>query len=295
MMLDRKINYFMDVVKEGSFSAAAKKRYLSQSALSQQIAALEEELSVVLFDRSGYRPILTEEGKLFYQGCLSISEQCENLLQAVREASHKTVRVGFTGSFENRELLQVVNQFKKKEPSVEISFVKGDFGETLKNLLDNKVDISFGIDSEFKYNKEISYDILFPYEMCVICSHSHALAKLPSIDIDMLKNQEFISLSKKNGKGFYKDFYNAFRLDGFKPKIKKEVDSFDELVFSVSIGEGISIVSTNVVRENEVKIIPLLHTHHKSNYAVSYRKDTSNPVVIRLIEAAKEYFQNTIS
>ena len=52
----------MTAVEEGSFSAAARKLYLSQSALPQQISIMENELGVKLFDRKGYRPALTEAG-----------------------------------------------------------------------------------------------------------------------------------------------------------------------------------------------------------------------------------------
>ena len=71
-MLERKIQYFIDGVQEGSFSSAAKKYLLSQSAISQQITQLENEIGVILFDRSGYKPKLTNQGKVFYEGCLKL-------------------------------------------------------------------------------------------------------------------------------------------------------------------------------------------------------------------------------
>lgn len=67
-MLDKKIVYFIEVVNEGSFSAASRKLLISQAAISQQITLLESELNVKLFDRDGYRPILTSAGRQFYQG-----------------------------------------------------------------------------------------------------------------------------------------------------------------------------------------------------------------------------------
>ena len=64
--------YFITVVEEGGFSTASKKFYLSQSAISQQIANLEKELNLELFDRHNYHPVLTKEGEQFYQLCLSL-------------------------------------------------------------------------------------------------------------------------------------------------------------------------------------------------------------------------------
>ena len=67
----------MSVVETGSFSQAAKKHYLSQAAISQQISKLEEEVGVRLFDRSKYRPELTEAGKYYYQKIKQLSEEYE--------------------------------------------------------------------------------------------------------------------------------------------------------------------------------------------------------------------------
>ena len=65
-MFKQVIYYFIAVVEQGSFSKAAKKFYLSQSAISQQITKLENDLGFSLFDRRTYYPTLTEEGKRYY-------------------------------------------------------------------------------------------------------------------------------------------------------------------------------------------------------------------------------------
>lgn len=66
-MLDKKIEFFIATVETGSFSGAARKLMLSQSAVSQQINLLEEELAVKLFDRSNYRPRLTRAGEFYFK------------------------------------------------------------------------------------------------------------------------------------------------------------------------------------------------------------------------------------
>ena len=75
-MLDKKIEYFITVVQEGSFSAASRKLFLSQANLSKQVSLLETELGVKLFDREGYRPVLTGIGEIFYREAVKIREQC---------------------------------------------------------------------------------------------------------------------------------------------------------------------------------------------------------------------------
>lgn len=291
-MLDKKIVYFIEVVNEGSFSAASRKLLLSQAAISQQITLLESELNVKLFDRDGYRPVLTSAGKQFYQGCLEIKLQCDVLKNRLKEFSDYTIRIGFTGAFENRQLLNMVRQFKGSDPNIRISFEKNSFKGCVQSLLAHKIDVGFGLDSEFKQHDSLAYEKLFQYEICIICAHSHPLAVRDQVDISELVGENFIVLSPEYGEGYYRDFMGAFKLDGITPKIYKQVSSFDELVFNVSTGDGIAIVSRDVVRESEVRILPLRNSHHYSHYAVAYHKIDQNPILQRFIEDTRHYFES---
>lgn len=290
-MLDKRIQYFMMVAKEGSFSAAARTLLMAQPSLSQQVSALEEELGVVLFDRQGYRPVLTEAGREFYKDCLRIKEECDQAKRRVLELTHENIRIGFTASSENKELLSLIQKFRKKYPSVTVSFSKTTFEGCVQGLLEKELDVGFGIDSDFKGLEELQYDVLFPFELCVICAHNHPLAERKEIDIHELKDEPFILLSKKFGSKYYKEMMQSFKKDGFSPKIKREVDLLDELLFQVSIEDGIAIVSKNVVRETEVRAIRLVNSHHSSNYAIAYRRDSDNLIMRKFIEETKKYFE----
>lgn len=290
-MFDKKIIYFLTVVKEGSFSAAGRKLYLSQSAISQHIALLEDELSIQLFDRQSYRPTLTRAGELYYKGCLELVKQYQQLEETLKTSFTQTLKIGFTGSYENKDILVMINQFKKNNPNILISFVEGNFETCIHNLMENKVDVSFGLDSDFKAKPGIVYQPLHTYELCIICAFNHPLALYDEIDISKLKKESFIVLSPNFGKGFYNDFMNAFKQDGFKPKIKKYVDSLDELVFNVSIGEGIAISSTDVVRDSDVKKIRLINSHHHSEYVIGYKEDLSQPFISSFIQECMDYFR----
>ena len=290
-MLDKKIEYFITVVQEGSFSAASRKLFLSQANLSKQVSLLESELGVMLFDREGYRPVLTSTGELFYREAVKIREQCLRLQDQILQMEKQDIMVGFTGAFENREIIKAVNTFKRENRVYEISFLKLGFEESVKNLLDEKIDISFGIESSYRYYEAIQYDILYNYDICLICSFDHPFASLDSVNIEQIKKEKMILLSRKFGSGFYKDFMDACRLDGFKPRIEKEVDSMDELIFEVSIGNGIAIVSKDVIRENEVRVININRTHHASNYVIAHLRKDTKPIVLNFVDYIKAYFQ----
>ena len=288
-ILDQKILYFLKVVETGSFSGAARALYLSQPALSKQMAKLEQEVGFSLFDRSGYRPILTEKGKLFYQQCAKLARQCREMLAQIQDLHPAPLSIGFTGSFENREILDFLKEYQTSR-GIGLNFVRGDFEQCLTDLLQGKVEVSLGIESTYRYSPGVEYEILHSYEMCVLTSLSHPLARRSQVEIGEIAGEGFLCLSPRFGKGFYKDYMAAFAKDHILPRIVKEVDSFDELVFSVSLGEGIAIASKNVAGE-EVRAIPLQGSHHASNYVIACRRQESRKEVRELMAAAKAHFQ----
>lgn len=290
-MLDKKIEYFMVVVQEGSFSAASRKLYLSQANLSRQIAQLESDLGVKLFDRDGYRPELTEAGSQFYSECRKLKDETVRILEKLREPQKKSIHVGFTGAFENREILDAIKSFQMLHEEIELSLSRRDFDGCVNGLLTEQLDISFGLESTFRRYKEIQYDILHGYDICLICAHNHPFAKMNSVGIDQIKTQEMMLLSRNFNRDFYRDFMDACRQDGYIPKIKKEVDTFDELVFSVSIGEGVAIVGRNVVRENEVRAVHIEGTHHSSNFVIAYMEQNRSSDFQLFINHVKDYFK----
>lgn len=269
-MLDKKIEYFIAVVQEGSFSGAARKFFLSQPNLSKQVSILEEELGVKLLDRKGYRPLLTKVGAMFYQECLQLQEHCCQLKKQLQQLQKQRLSIGISGSFENRRVIVAINSFKQQYPDFEICFSNMNFENSVKNLLNGVIDVSFGLESTFRCYNNIKYDILYIYDICMICSFEHPLARLKEVTIDQIKNEKMILLSQKYGVNFYKDFIEACKKDGFRPKIQKEVDSFDELVLDVSTNEGIAIVSKDVVSEDEVHTAYIRNTHHHSKYVLAY-------------------------
>lgn len=289
-MLDLKNQYFIAVMEEGSFSAAAKKCYVSQPALSKQIQLLEGELNIQLLDRSYYRPKATEAGLVYYQKLKQILKEYEDMLEEIAHLDKKKIQIAFTGIVENSRAVQALRALQNEITSLKLSFVKCDFQDSLEKLLHHEVDLSFGIETTFFAQENVCFEVLFPQEICVICSFDHPFSHLSSMTVDQIKKENIIILSQKFGEKFYKRFFESCRLDQFKPHVVKEVDSFDELVFEVSIGNGIAIVSKDVVRSSDVHMIDLKDSHHESDYGVAYLRDADDGI-IQLVHEIKHYFE----
>ncbi len=289
-IIDKKIDYFISVVEEGSFSAASKKLYISQANLSKQIAALEKELGLELFDRSGYRPALNDAGKYFYDKVKVIKEEELDILEVIRKYELKIVRAGFTGVFENRELIDAIRDFQDTYQSGEIILSHYDFEGCANALIDQQIDVGFGLESTFKRYKDIQYEILHGYNICFVCTKKHPFAKRKSITVDEIRKENLIILSRKFSTDYYNDFMESCRKDGYKPNVKKEVDTFDELILSVCLGEGVALCGESSVRDEELVTIPIESTAHSPNYVVAYRTDTDKKSLGLFLEHIRKYF-----
>lgn len=218
-----------------------------------------------------------------------MQRETNELLETIQQ-EHIKIRIGLTQLEQNKHLIKIINQFKNHYKNVEFDLIEGTFEETNTNLLQGKTDLAFGLESDFKSDERIEYKPLFHYTMCLMCSLNNPLASKNEISVEDLKNQNYICLSKKMGRNFYKDFIQAFKLDGIKPKIIKEVDTFEQLTIDVSLDKGVALVSKEVVNENIAKAIPIINTHHHNDYVIAYHKDCLE-IEQRFIKEAIRYFE----
>lgn len=143
-MLLRQMRYFAAVVDCGSFTEAAARCYISQSAISQQIRALEQELGTPLIHRENRRFSLTPAGELFYPRCKQLLKEADDLVQEMRSiaaGSGARLRIGYLRCYSGSELSQVVADFSLCCPEVSISTVSGTHEELYELLRTEKADI----------------------------------------------------------------------------------------------------------------------------------------------------------
>lgn len=295
-MLNRKLIFFVSVVENGSFTAAAKKFYLTQSAISQQILQLEEELGVQLFDRSGYRPVLTDAGKYYYEECKKLLRRYDVILEKTHEidkSTEKVLRIGITGPIEKKLLPQLFNEYKKQYSDVCIDVKKVTFEKGVEYLINNSLDIAFGISNEFKGKSEISTVHLSSLQMCIVCSREHPWANRHSINCLELNNQPIISFSEAVGNQFYLDFIESFKKDGVTPNIVKKVIELEELLFAVKINQGIALISREVImQEDDVCMLNIENTHHHADFSLNFLRKEQKDYTKAFITATTDYFSS---
>ena len=133
----RQIKYFQAVIRNNSFSEAAEECHISQSAISQQIQALERELGFTLLQRKGRKFELTPADE---QECL---------------------KVGFLRCYSGQEFHLALEEFAGKYPDIPVEVFYGNHDELYHMLIENEVDLAFNdqrraFSDEFMNNREDS-------------------------------------------------------------------------------------------------------------------------------------------
>lgn len=142
-MFLRQMKYFTAVVEYGSFTEAAEECFISQSAVSQQIRALEEDLGVTLIVREPRGFSLTPAGEYFYRRAKELLTEAESLRrETVRIGrDERRLRVGYLRCYGGQELLEATAEFSQEHPEAAVDIVNGTHEELYGLLRAGTVDL----------------------------------------------------------------------------------------------------------------------------------------------------------
>ncbi len=210
-MLLRQIEYFQAVVEQNSFTAAAELCSVSQSAISQQIQALEAELGVKLLERSRRRFTLTPAGELFYRRSVLITADLEQLRRdtlRVGRAGARELNVGVLISYSGEEFSHAISAFTALHPEIDLRVSVGSHEELFDGLRTGKLDLVLN-DQRRAFSDEYVNLILAESECCVEIAAHNPLSHLGGIDIADLKNIPCILIAspaqQENERSYYRD------------------------------------------------------------------------------------------
>ena len=205
----KQIRYFQSVVRLGSFTAAAEEHFISQSAISQQVKALEEELGVTLLERKKRSFTLTKAGEYFYKKSLVLVADYDAIcreLQHVSGNKDEILRVGLLKGYSGNEFQNAVAAFTAKFPDVTVEVTHGNH-DTLYMLLRNgEIEIVLN-DQRRAFSDEYINVVLDIREYYAEISTNSPLSQLDEVEINDLKNMSLILLSSHDQQETERNFY----------------------------------------------------------------------------------------
>ncbi len=140
----RQMKYYVAVVETGSFSEAAELCHISQSAISQQIRALEDELGVRLLERKGRRFAVTAAGEWFFQRAKRHVAEVDSTVREVRRigtGERRQLRIGVLTGFSGKTVQNAVSDFVAAHPYVQMTLVSGTHEDIFQKVMAGRLDM----------------------------------------------------------------------------------------------------------------------------------------------------------
>lgn len=258
-----RLKVFRTVAEQASFRKASELLNITQPAVSQQVHALEEELGMTLFDRSGSRVSLTPAGMVllrYSQRVAVMSADAATELAALQGEMAGTLRIGASTTVAQYILPRMLARFRRYHPRVTISVISGNTEWAVEALL--RGEIMAGVIEGPASSAEIHKQKLLDDRMALIVPGGHAWAKQETVALEKLP--EIPLLMRERGSGSRRVVETALRKAGMRLgrlQIEMELDTTGAIIAGVEAGLGAGFVSVVAVEKEQrmglVKALPV--------------------------------------
>jgi LysR family transcriptional regulator, transcriptional activator of the cysJI operon len=245
------LKVFCDLADSGSFSQAAVRNHITQSAVSQQVKSLEQRFDARLLARQGKRVTVTDSGRTLYEAGREILARFQQLTSDLKSFGQEiggSVRVASIYSVGLYEMSPAIKRFLKAYPTVNLHVEYSSLARVYEDCIKGIVDL--GIVAYPRPRRGLEVIPLSADRLIMICSSEHPFAQRRHMDIRMLNGQDFVAFEK--GMPIRNAIDKIFKKHEVQVHVAMEFDNIETVKRSVEIGAGMSIVPLlSVQREVE--------------------------------------------
>lgn len=291
----RHIRTFLVLAKELHFGRAATKLRVAQSAVSQTLRALEDELGIELLARSKRSVALTAAGSRFVEYAERSLLQLDEGATAARQAASGyagELRLTFTLMSALTVLPRAVARFQREHPQVRVSLTPGGSTEQLEAIREGRTDVGF---MAFKRDIEpLATLVVTRAPLVAVLPVRHPLARRPSVELAELATEPFIFLKSQSEPQLYEHFRNLCARAGFEPRVVMEVEHSEALLSFVAAGIGVSCVPNLVERlkisgATTVRLVPEV----RGGISAVWRPERLAPTAARFLDVLRAEITKT--
>ncbi len=238
------------IVELKSFTKAAIELGYTQSAISQMIVSLEEELELQLLNRTKGNVTLTKEGEELYPFVEKLLYQNFNLEQKLKEIKglkQSCIRIGTLASISCHIMPKLIQGFKEIYPNVEFIMHQGDYSSILEWIKSGAVDFGFISPKAANGIETIPF---ISGEFVAVLPKNHNLSKKEKVKLNDLVNDSFILLEE----GHYSEPLEEMKKYNLKPNIKYVIHDDYAIMAMVEQGLGISILAELVTKRVQFNV-----------------------------------------
>lgn len=238
----RQLRYFVEVAEREHISEAAEHLHVAQSAISRQIANLEDELGTALFERIGRNVKLTPVGKIFLEHTLTALKAidfAEKQVEEFLDPTKGTIKIGFPTSLASYLLPTIISAFKREYPDISFQLRQGSYRFLIESVKNREINLAF-LGPLPPKDEMIEPVVLFSENISALLPANHRLAKEKSINLIDLKDEDFVLFPENYI--LNKVAVDACRSVGFIPNITSVGEDMDAIKGLVAAGVGVSLL-----------------------------------------------------
>jgi DNA-binding transcriptional LysR family regulator len=254
------LSLYCDVIRSGSFSLGASAHRISQSAASQAIRLLEEQIGVQLIDRTKRPFMVTPEGRKFFEACVVLLENFEKAkaeITAQRTLVTGAVRVAVIYSVGLHDMGIYSQQFTTRYPHAKIRLAYLHPHEVVNAVVNDEADL--GILSFPSPHRSLTIVPWHSEAMVFVCHRSHPLARRKTISYRDLEGERFAAFDRTLS--IRKSIDKALRQRGVNVNVAMEFDNIETIKHAIAIQSAVSILpEPSVAREVEAGLLSAIPT-----------------------------------
>lgn len=274
------IKYFLVMANCLNFTKAAAQLYITQPALSRQIAAMEEELGCILFVRSSRKVALTPSAVVLKEEFQKIYDSY-NIAVAKAQAAYQGLSgeldIGILDGTRVGDLFPgVLRFFADRHPNVDIKMRNYSFRALIEKLTGGELDLIITLKFDIEQLEGVNYKVIEKTRDHIVVPASHRLASLKSVSMEDLKDETFIMVSPEDSAQSPRLIIERFREAQIMPKIRFAPSIQAEMLW-VEAGVGICMLdSRNVMFENPAVRFLDIEQVSDPSLVLAWNSDASN-------------------
>lgn len=301
-MNEKHMLYVLTILKEGNFTKAARKLFVSQPSLSQIVKSAETNLGAPIFNRNTDPITLTPAGQLYVDAAKQITTISTNLTKQIEELGNEefgTLCLGISVQRGMELLPYIYPRFKKKFPHVELELHEQGSATMERSLLEGTIGMAI-LTTSPKY-EELVYDLIQKENIVLIVNKECRLAKQipPGTPIDIKEAKDEVFICSKHGHSARTILDALFISREIKPKIGLETMSIEVGKHLVAASEVVmacpdAYVDLSNSENAPYYAYPITGVETPRHFYACYRKDLYLTKYMReFLELLHEYGDNT--
>lgn len=292
-MTIQQLEYFLSAAKTLNFTKTGKSFFISQSAVTQQIHNLEEELHVSLFYRHNKKISLTPAGKMFIpeaEALISRTKQAVERVRSIQSGKIGTLCIGYLQCMEMSNFPQSIQNFHKRFPQVRLELKRDNAVSLYDEFLREKYDIIFNVEHPMLiYPSHTQIRTLRPYHYYVALLPDHPLSQKKLIlQEDLMPENLIIHDFQRGLLGTSELLPPGYLREDIAKNVIATADDVETILLMVAAGTGIAVIPDFDIAYPRINLdlnyIPLDIENFVPHLQICYEKENPNPLLPFFLE-----------